>query len=204
VCYDGPAGRFPSLRIDIIADVPAPPLLMAAIGPKTLEMAAQHFDGVILHPFLTPAAVASSVSAVRTARAAAGLPQEDFRVIAAVVVGPPAERSLQVRLAQARAARYLGAPSLARALAQVNGWDPARLTRPPSEGSREQGGGLAIAAPALPADLVEASSVLGEPKEAVSGLAAYAAAGADELILHGGTIHELERTAAGVRGADGR
>jgi 5,10-methylenetetrahydromethanopterin reductase len=205
VSYDGPAGRFPSLRIDVIADFPPPPILMAAIGPKTLEMAARHFDGVILHPFLTPAAVASSVSAVRAARSVAGLPQEDFKVIAAVVVGPPAERSRQVRLAQARAARYLGAPRLARALAQVNGWDRARLTGPPGEGSREQGGGPAIVAQALPADLVEASSVLGDAREAASGLAAYAGAGADELILHGGTIHELERTAAALsRAADGR
>jgi 5,10-methylenetetrahydromethanopterin reductase len=205
VCYDGPAGRFPSLRIDVIADLPQPPILMAAIGPKTLEMAARHFDGVILHPFLTPAAVASCVSAVRAARAEAGLPQENFKVIAAVIVGLPAERSRQVRLAQARAARYLGAPSLARALARVNGWDLARLTGLAGTGGREQDGGSAITAPTLPADLVEASSVLGDPAEAVSGLAAYAEAGADELILHGGTIHELQRMAGALTGtADGR
>jgi probable F420-dependent oxidoreductase len=205
VSYDGPAGRFPCLRIDVIADLPQPPILMAAIGPKTLEMAARHFDGVILHPFLTPAAVKSSVSAVRAARDSSGRPQEDFRVIAAVVVGPSAERSWQVRRAQARAARYVAAPSLRRALAQVNGWDLARLTGPPSEGSRGFGGESAIAGPTLPADLVEASSVLGDVREAAAGLAAYAGAGADELILHGGNIHELQRVATALSGAaDGR
>jgi 5,10-methylenetetrahydromethanopterin reductase len=193
VSYDGPVGRFPSLRIDVIPDLPPPPILMAAIGPKALQLAARHFDGVILHPFLTPAAVASAVSAVRTVRAEVGLPPQGFRVIAAVVVGPPAARSRQVSLAQARAARYLGAPSLLRALAQANGWDPARLTGP--EGT----------ASALPADLVEASSVLGDPAETASGLAAYTDAGADELILHGGTIHELQPTAVALFGAaDGR
>jgi 5,10-methylenetetrahydromethanopterin reductase len=177
----------------VIPDLRPPPILMAAIGPKALQLAARHFDGVILHPFLTPAAVASAVSAVRAARAEAGLPQQGFRVIAAVVVGPPAARSRQVGLAQARAARYLGPPSLRRALAQANGWDPARLTGP--EG----------AAPALPADLVEASSVLGDPAETAAGLAVYTDAGADELILHGGTIHELQPTARALCGAaDGR
>src|ERR1700709_282177 len=57
VRYDGPAGRYPSLRLNDVPEQPAPPLVFAAIGPKGLELAARHFDGVLLHPLLTPAAV---------------------------------------------------------------------------------------------------------------------------------------------------
>ena len=57
VRYDGPAGTFPSLRLNDVPDQPVPPLVFAAIGPKALALAGRHFDGVLLHPFLTPEAV---------------------------------------------------------------------------------------------------------------------------------------------------
>jgi 5,10-methylenetetrahydromethanopterin reductase len=200
VSYDGPAGHYPALRIDTLPGLPPPALLMAAIGPKSLAVAARHFDGVILHPFLTPRAVAAAVKAVRAARDAAGLSQEGFTVLGAIVVGSDAERSCQLQLAQARAARYFGAPTLARALMEANGWDEASLAG--TAGTATPG-----RAPArtLPPDWIEASSALGDGGEAAARLAEYVEAGLDELILHGGTIHELRNVArAAGRHADGR
>ena len=76
VAYDGPAGRFPRLRLAQRPEVSPPPLLLAAVGPRTLALAGRSFDGVILHPFLTPEAVGRSVGIVRAeARARpAGIP----------------------------------------------------------------------------------------------------------------------------------
>src|SRR5277367_77206 len=71
VSYEGPAGRYPSMRMPEIPDVP-PKMILAAIGAKTLALAGTHFDGVVLHPFLTPEGVARSVSIVRQAALQAG------------------------------------------------------------------------------------------------------------------------------------
>ena len=67
VSYHGPAGDFPELRLAQRADVAPPPLLLAAVGPKTLALAGRTFDGVLLHPFLTPDGVRHSIAVVRDA-----------------------------------------------------------------------------------------------------------------------------------------
>ncbi|MGA9610116.1 MAG: TIGR03857 family LLM class F420-dependent oxidoreductase, partial [Mycobacterium sp.] len=85
VRYDGPAGTYPSLRLNDLPDQPVPPLVFAAIGPKGLELAGRHFDGVLLHPFLTPAAVRRSAKVVRGAERAAGRPAGSVRVYATIV-----------------------------------------------------------------------------------------------------------------------
>src|ERR1700735_3470199 len=56
VSYEGPLGRFPQLRLPVVLNAAPPPLLLAAIGPKTLALAGRCYDGVVLHPLLTPAA----------------------------------------------------------------------------------------------------------------------------------------------------
>ena len=63
--YDGPAGRFPDLRLMEIAPVPPPPMLLAGVGPMTLDLAGRAFDGAILHPILTADAVERSATRVR-------------------------------------------------------------------------------------------------------------------------------------------
>ena len=85
VSYDGPAGRFPAMRLSDLPDAPPPPLVLAAIGPKTLALAGAHFDGVLLHPFLTPEAVARSAATVRAAAEKAGRDPASVRVYATVV-----------------------------------------------------------------------------------------------------------------------
>src|ERR1700744_6320773 len=84
VSYDGPAGRFPAMRLADRADAPPPPLVLAAIGPKTPARAGAHFAGVLLHPFLTPEAVARSADVVRAGAADAGRDPASVRVYATV------------------------------------------------------------------------------------------------------------------------
>ena len=99
VSYRGPAGDFPELRLAQRADVAPRPLLLAAIGPATLALAGRGFDGVLLHPFLTPDGVRHSIGVVRDAAAAAGRDPASLRCIAAVVVAPdrsPADAALAV------------------------------------------------------------------------------------------------------------
>jgi 5,10-methylenetetrahydromethanopterin reductase len=99
VRYSGPAGCFPSLRLNDVPDQPVPPLVFAAIGPKGLGSAGRHFDGVLLHPFLTPDAVRRSVRIVREAEQDSGRRAGSVRVYATVVVAcdlPAAEETAMV------------------------------------------------------------------------------------------------------------
>jgi probable F420-dependent oxidoreductase len=90
VAYDGPAGHFPRLRLPQRPDVSPPPLLLAAVGPKTVDVAGRAFDGVILHPFLTVDGVRDSVRRVREAAQRVGRDPSAVRCVATIVVAPDA------------------------------------------------------------------------------------------------------------------
>lgn len=197
VRYDGPAGTYPSLRLYDLPDQPVPPMVFAAIGPKGLALAGRHFDGVLLHPFLTPAAVGRSVALVRDAEREAGRAAGSVRVYATVVVACelPAEEELAV--VGARAVSYYQIPGFGERLAAANGWDPEPLSRlrshPLLAGIRGSADSVLTRE-----QLVEVTSVLPEAwtgDAAAVGTArvchevfeSYREAGADELVLHGST-----------------
>jgi probable F420-dependent oxidoreductase len=197
VRYDGAAGRYPSLRLNDLPDQPVPPVVLAAIGPKGLALAGRHFDGVLLHPFLTPGAVRRSVELVRAAELEAGRPAGSARVYATVVVACelPAEEKLAV--VGARAVTYYQIPGFGERLAATNGWEPESLTRlrnhPLLAGirgsadsvlTREQ---LVQVASALPAHWTMDAAALGSATDCHAVFERYRNAGADELVLHGST-----------------
>ncbi|MGD0699007.1 MAG: TIGR03857 family LLM class F420-dependent oxidoreductase [Trebonia sp.] len=215
VSYDGPAGRFPAMRLSDLPDVPPPPLVLAAIGPRTLALAGAHFDGVLLHPFLTPDAVARSVATVRRAAVDAGRDPASVRVYATVVTAsglPPEEETAVVG---GRAVTYFQIPGFGERLAEANGWDAAPLARlrahPEVSGvkgaadfvrTRDQ---LTNAATVLPAEWLTSAAAVGTPGECVDRFRDYFTAGADELVLHGSTPDQLPPVIAalGPPDADG-
>jgi probable F420-dependent oxidoreductase len=201
VRYVGPAGDFPSLRLTDVPDQPVPPVVFAAIGPKGLALAGRHFDGVLLHPFLTPDAVARSAVAVRRAAEEAGRDPASVRIYATVVTAsglPPAEEAAVVG---ARAVTYYQIPGFGEQLATVNGWDLRDLERlrahptlaairgaADSVRTREE---LTRTAEALPAEWTRGAAALGSPEECAAAFERYRVAGADELVLHGSTPDQL-------------
>jgi 5,10-methylenetetrahydromethanopterin reductase len=202
VRYDGPAGRYPSLRLNDVPDQPLPPLVFAAIGPKSLALAGGHFDGVLLHPFLTPDAVRRSVALVREAERAAGRPAGSVRVYATVVVACDLPAAEEVAVAGARAVTYYQLPGFGERLAAVNEWDPEPLRRLRShprlagvKGSadsvltRDQ---LVDVASVLPTEWISRAAALGSASACIEVFERYRDAGADELVLHGSTPDELE------------
>src|SRR3546814_9186774 len=70
-----------------------PPVILGAVGPKTLALAGAHFDGVVLHPFLTTEGVARSVRIVRDAARDAGRDPEAVAIYATVVTAPEIGRA---------------------------------------------------------------------------------------------------------------
>lgn len=201
VKYDGPAGTYPSLRLNDVPDVPVPPLVFAAIGPKGLALAGQHFDGVLLHPFLTPDAVRRSVAIVRDAAAAAGRSRDSVRVYATVVVASGLEPEEEAAVVGGRAVTYYQIPTFGEQLAKVNGWDVAELevlrSHPLLAGVRGAADSVRTRAEltevsrALPAEWIRGASALGSASECHAMFERYREAGADELVLHGSTPDQL-------------
>jgi 5,10-methylenetetrahydromethanopterin reductase len=208
VSYDGPAGRFPAMRLSDLPGAPPPPLVLAAIGPRTLALAGTHFDGVLLHPFLTPDAVARSVRAVRDAAGDAGRDPASVRVYATVITAsglPPEEEAAVVG---GRAVTYFQIPGFGEQLAGANGWDTAPLRQlrehPQVSGikgaadfvrTRDQ---LTEAATVLPAEWLDSAAAVGTPDKCVVRFGDYFAAGADELVLHGSTPDQLSPVVAAL------
>jgi 5,10-methylenetetrahydromethanopterin reductase len=201
VRYDGPAGRYPSLRLNDLPDQPVPPMVFATIGPKGLALAGRHFDGVLLHPFLTTAAVHRSVQLVRSAERAAGRPPGSVRVYATVVVACELPSDEERAVVGARAVTYYQIPGFGERLAAANGWDPEPLTRLRSHpllsgirGSadsvltREQ---LVEVASVLPAAWTRDAAAIGSAHACHRVFDRYREAGADELVLHGSTPNRL-------------
>jgi 5,10-methylenetetrahydromethanopterin reductase len=203
VRYEGPAGSYPSLRLNDLPDQPVPQMVFAAIGPKGLELAGRHFDGVLLHPFLTPAAVRLSVNLVRDAEHAAGRPKGSVRVYATVVVACGLAADEELAVVGARAVTYYQIPDFGENLASVNGWDPEPLTRlrshPLLAGIRGSADSvltraeLAEVASVLPAAWTGDAAAIGSARACHEAFERYREAGADELVLHGSTPDRLGR-----------
>jgi 5,10-methylenetetrahydromethanopterin reductase len=202
VRYDGPAGTYPSLRLNDLPDQPVPPLVFAAIGPKGLELAGRHFDGVLLHPFLTRAAVRRSVELVRGAEHAAQRPAGSVQVYATVVVACALPADEELAVVGARAVTYYQIPGFGERLAAVNEWDPEPLTllrsHPLLDGikgsadsvlTRQQ---LVDVASVLPAAWTGDAAAIGSASTCHEVFRRYREAGADELVLHGSAPDRLE------------
>ncbi len=197
VSYEGPAGRFPVLRLGDLPDVPPPPVLLAAIGPRTLALGGRRFDGVILHPFLTPEAVHRSADAVRRAAEQAGRDPAAVRVCATVITAPDLPPLEEEATVGARAVTYFQIPSFGETLAEANGWDVAELARLRAHplladlrgaaDNRFTRHELVGVAASLPPHWLTAAAAVGTAGECAARLREYLAAGADELLLHGAT-----------------
>ncbi len=196
--HDGPAGQYPFLNQDATFDEDVPVLLMA-VGDRSLELAGRIADGVVLHTFLSDDALRRSVEVVRNAAADAGRDPASIRiwaVLATVTDDLPEE--LRLRKLVGRLATYL--QGYGAVLVRANGWDPADLERFRAD-DLVQGYPGAFDAVGTPEELRHLREVL-PPRwleAAATGTAATCAsrvrdqldAGADSVVLHGATPAEL-------------
>lgn len=199
VGHDGPAGSYPYLSQDSSFDEDIP-VLMMAIGPKSLELAGRVADGVVLHTFMTDETVARSVATVRRAAEEAGRDPADVRVwsvLGTVHDGLPEE--LALRKLVGRLATYL--QGYGAVLVRANGWDEADLERFRADdlvqgypGAFDAIGTVAelshLRDDVLPADWLAASAT-GDPATCAARIQDQLDAGADSVILHGATPTEL-------------
>jgi probable F420-dependent oxidoreductase len=199
--YQGPAGRYPNICLGVTEPTP-PPLLLAAIGPKTLALAGRHFDGAVLHPFLTVEGVARSVKIVRQGAAEAGRDPARLSIVATVVVAPELSREERLLAVEARAVTYFSIPDVAGAILRMNGWDAAPvealLANPQLAGLEFQRvphaefiERISKVASQIPRAWASEGAAVGTARQCAERLRAYRDAGVDELLLHGTTADRL-------------
>lgn len=197
--HNGPAGSFGYLSQDSSFDEKIP-VLMMAIGDKTLDLAGRLADGVVLHTFFTDDTLARAVTRIRTAAEAAGRDPASVRVWSVLAtVTDDIDEELRLRKLVGRLATYL--QGYGEVLARANGWDLADLDRFRGHelvqgypGAFDAIGTVEelsrLRDEVLPAAWLAASAT-GTAADCAARIVDQLDAGADSVILHGATPTEL-------------
>jgi 5,10-methylenetetrahydromethanopterin reductase len=197
--HDGPAGRYPYLSQDKSFDEDIP-VLMMAIGPKSLELAGRVADGVVLHTFFTDETLARAVRTIRESAERAGKDPAQVRiwsVLATVEESIPEEQRL--RKLVGRLATYL--QGYGEVLVRANDWDAAALDRFRNDdlvqgypGAFDAVGTVEelshLRDDVLPSEWLEAAAT-GSAAACARRIQDQLDAGADSVVLHGATPTEL-------------
>jgi len=203
--HDGPAGKYPFLRLDERFDEDIP-VMLAALGPKTMTWGGGVFDGVMLHTFFTDQALKECVDRIRTGAEQAGRDPSRVRVWSVLAVLTDLPESARLKMLVGRMGTYLQA--YGEALVTINGWDPQVLTdfRNAPAVQAVRGSIDAVATPSqleaiaehIPAEWLAASAV-GSPDHVARRIQDQFDAGADGVILHASTPDQLEPALAAYR-----
>lgn len=127
VDHDGPAGRYPRLRLDPTFDEDVT-IGLTAFGPATLTLAGRAADMVVLHTYFSDETVQRCVKAVRTAAEQAGRDPAAVQVWSCYATVPDTlDEETRLRRTIARLATYLQV--YGDLLVRTNAWDPAALQR---------------------------------------------------------------------------
>ena len=124
--HDGPAGRWPFLRLDPSFDEDIP-VMVSALGLKTMAWAGGVADGVILHTFFSDDALARCVEAIRGGAERAGQDPARVRIWSCVATLCEPDHERRMRDMVGRMATYLQA--YPDPLVAINDWDPAVVER---------------------------------------------------------------------------
>lgn len=121
--HDGPAGTFPVLHNLHGLEGGGPPLGLVAVGPRTMELAGELCDFVILHTFFSEQATTTSIEAVRRGAERAGRDPDAIRIWSCLAAVPDhlGDDDL-LRRGVGRLVTYFQA--YGDTLVSVNGWDP--------------------------------------------------------------------------------
>ena len=186
-------GRFPYLRMNEPPPEP-PPLVLGAIGPKTLALAGRSYDGVLLHPFLTDEAISESARIVRASAAAAGRESRACRVWSTLVCAADQDEDETTAIGPARLLTYAHMKEYGELLCRANDWDASTLervrTHPLFEGGRSADQDFtryetAEVTSLFPNHWMVESAALGSADHCAKRLNDQFDAGADGVLLHG-------------------
>lgn len=215
VDYDGVLGKFPMLKLTDRHEGPTPPIIFTAIGPKSLEFAGTHCDGVLLHPFVSPDGVRNSTKIARDAAERAGRDPMAVRIHHNVIVAPDLPQDEEDAVVRGRAITYFELPGFGDLIVEINGWDKSVLDKvrahpkiaslngkPADQAYTRQE--LVDVGQLLPQHWIDDGAAVGTAARCADQLMSYLDAGADEILLHGSSpkdmgplTGELKRALAG-------
>jgi 5,10-methylenetetrahydromethanopterin reductase len=201
-------GKFPYLFMN---EPPqhAPPILLGAVGPKTLAMAGRVYDGVLLHPCLTDQAIAEASEIVRNAAEAAGRERSACKVWATLVTAADQSEEETMAIGPARLLTYLHMQDYGELLCRVNHWDAAVLKKvrdhPLFEGGKSADQDFtryetAEVSALFPDHWMKDSAALGSVEHCAGRINDQFAAGADGVLFHGSAPRQVERLLEAYRG----
>lgn len=198
--HDGPAGRWPVIH-NRSGLGEGPPLGLVAVGPRTMELAGEVCDFVIMHTFFGEQATRSSIEAVRRGAERAGRDPDAIRIWSCLAAVPDglSDDDL-VRRGAGRLLTYLQA--YGDVLVSVNGWDPAaweRLRTSELFATAAAAGAIDASADAetlhrlaelMPEEWLQASAH-GRSEDAAATIARELELGCHSVILHGAEPAEI-------------
>ncbi|MEZ5557507.1 MAG: TIGR03857 family LLM class F420-dependent oxidoreductase [Pseudomonadales bacterium] len=206
VGHDGPAGRYPFLRLDPDFDLHIP-MTFVAFGPNSLALGGRAFDAVVLHTFFTDETTARCVRTVKEAAERAGRDPADVRVWSCfATIGDHLPYPVRLKKTVGRMATYLQA--YGDLMVRTNDWDPAVLARfrehplvagfqgaLDQKASTEQ---LEQVAELIPEQWLAAAAA-GTPDQCVAAIRGQFDLGCDGVILHGASPSDLAPIVAAYR-----
>ncbi len=205
--HDGPAGSYRFLHQSGSFDEDIP-VVMTAMGERTLEFAGRVVDGVVLHTYFTDETLARSVAAVRRGAEQAGRDPASVRVWSVLAtVGDHLPEELRLRKTVGRLATYL--QGYGDLMVRVNGWDPAVLAAFRQDdvvasfpGALDATGTTEVlehVAGLLPDEWLAAAAT-GSAADCAATVLGQFDLGADGVVMHGATPQELAPVVAAYRG----
>jgi probable F420-dependent oxidoreductase len=197
--HDGPAGKFAYLSADYACD-PPPPLVLAALGPKTQVLAGRAFDAVLLHSHWTDRAVAECVARVRRGAEQASRDPARVQVWSCLVTACDVAEPVLLRHVVRRMTTYMQIPGYGELIVDANGWDRAVLERlrahPVLEGrfadaTEFTDDELRRLRDVYPPEWIATSNALGSAADGARRLLDQFDAGAAGVIIHASAPHEM-------------
>jgi len=199
--HDGPAGRYPKLKLMASSIDDEVPIMSVAIGEKVIEWAARIMDGVMLHTFFGDETLSRVCKAARASAEQAGRDPEKLRIWSVLsVVSDSLTHEQQLLKVVARMGTYLQV--YGDILVATNRWDPAVLAAFRADEMVASFGKLIDDHSTTVAQLEHIATLIPEEWLAASAMGSPASiarrindqfdCGADGVILHGVTPAELE------------
>jgi probable F420-dependent oxidoreductase len=197
--HDGPAGRWPFLRLDPAFDEDIG-LGITAFGPNTLRLGGRAFDQVVLHTFFEDDTLARCVRTVKEEAERTGRDPAAVKVWSCLAtIGDHLPEPVRLKKTVGRMATYLQA--YGDLMVSTNGWDPVPLAAFRADpfvagyqGAIDQTATTEelehVATLIPPAWLAPAAT--GSPERCVEVIRRQFELGADGVILHGAAPSELE------------
>jgi probable F420-dependent oxidoreductase len=206
--HDGPAGKYPLLKLMANSVNDEVPIMSVAIGETVIEWAGSFLDGVMLHTFFTDETLARVSKAARQSAERAGRDPEKLRVWSILsVVQDTMSHDEQLLKVVARMATYLQV--YGDILVKTNRWDPAVLKafredamvanfNKPIDDHSTTSAELEHIASLIPQEWLNASA-MGTPQQIARRIVDQFDCGADGVILHGVRPCELENVLTAYR-----